>query len=220
MGKCHTSRRRAKVITIDELVEVCKAFNGNRQHDWEVGEKAGITHVHIDVLRCLLGKIQYSAMDIDQKTKEDIVSCYNDGMPILEIAKKHGFNSTSYIYKIIKQMGGSVDRAESWSPIKTSSLFQLKDVKKYTWPQVAQVLGKSADSCIYKYHSIKNTCKSITTKLQPRISFGEVIVKYDTHRGICAICNTYVVPVEDIPKDIEITEEWWKENSTGKNYEV
>lgn len=220
MGNCHTSRRRAKVITLEELVDVCKLFNGNRKHDWDVGEKAGISHVHTDVLRYLLGKIQYSAMDIDQKTKEDIVECYNNGMPILDIAKRHELNGTSYIYKIIKQMGGSVDRAESWSPIKISSLFQFKDVKKYTWQQVASVIGKSPNSCIYKYHHIKNTCKSMATNLQERISFGTVHVKYDTHKGICATCNTYVVPVDDIPEDINITEEWWKENSVGRNHEV
>lgn len=220
MGNCHKSRRQAKVITLEQLVEVCKAFNGNRQHDWEVGDKVGISHVHTDVLRNILGKIQYSAMDIDQNAKEDIVAEYNDGMPILDIAKKHGFNNTSYIYKIIKQMGGSVDRAESWSAIKISSLLQLKDVKKFTWSQVAQVIGKSADSCIYKYHHIKNTCKKLVARLQPRISFGEVVVVYTTHRGLCAVCNTYVIPVDDIPKDMDITEDWWKKNSTGRNYEV
>lgn len=220
MGNCYTSRRRAKVLTLDELIGVCKEFNGNRKHDLDVGEKAGLSYVHIDVLRNILGKIQYSAMDIDQDAKEDIVDDYNSGMPILDIAKKHGFKSTSYIYKIVKQMGGSVDRAESWSPIKISSLLQLKDVKGYTWPQVAQVMGKSKDSCIYKYHHIKGIYKTITDRIQPRISFGTLVVKYDTHKGICAVCNTYVVPVDDIPEDINITEEWWKENSAGRNYEV
>lgn len=220
MDNCHTSRRRAKVITLEELVEVCKEFNGNRKHDWEVGEKVGLTHVHIDILRNMLGKTQYSAMDIDSSAKEDIVDCYNRGMPILDIAKKYGFKSASYVYKIVKQMGGYLDRAEYWSPIKISSLLQLKDVKKYTWPQVAQVMGKTKDSCIYKYHHIKGQCKDVLNKIQPRIDFGEVVVRYDTRRGMCAICNTYVVPMEDIPEDIQITEEWWKENATGRNYEV
>lgn len=220
MGNCHTSRRRAKVITLEQLVEVCKAFNGNRQHDWEVGDRIGISHVHTDVLRNILGKIQYSAMDIDQSAKEDIVDDYNSGMPILDIAKKHGFNSTSYIYKIIKQMGGSVDRAESWSPIKIASLLQLKDVKKYTWPQVAQIMSKSKNSCIYKYHHIKLMYREISVKLQRRVKFGKVSMQYYPNLGICAVCNTYVVLVDNIPEDIQITEEWWQENATGRNYEV
>lgn len=221
MGSSLTSRRRkAKVVTLDELVEVCKQLTGNRKHDWEIGEKAGISHVHTDVLRNLLGKIQYSAVDISPEAKEEIVDCYTRGMPIQEIADKFHFKNTSYIYRIVKMMGYDVDRANSWSPIKTSRLLSLKDSSKYTWDQIANLLAKTKYGCIYKYNHIKNTCSTMQDYLEQHVKFGSVLVKYDNVYGLCAKCNGYIVKLQNIPMKLkdgeEITKESWVKLSTNK----
>ena len=61
--------------------------------------------------------------------------------------------------------------------------------------------------------NFKTQCGIIESKLQPRISFGEVSVDYYPGDGLCAMVNNLVVPIDYIPSKGEIDEEWWEKHA-------
>lgn len=145
------SRNPRLPITIDRLVEICKAMSDmSRKESFAFGKECGISKHNVDAIRQMLGYSDsntYSHTTADER--ERIVDEYREGgVSMCELARKHGLAYNS-VRCLIMNRDVTITTSKAWT--KRQEMFLLNELKKKTpTSKIAEMMGRKQKSVQHK----------------------------------------------------------------------
>jgi len=134
-----------------QLLELYRGLNGNRQHDLELGRRYGIHTTALDYFRTICGKVGEKPALIPDEVERKVVEMYEAGIPVKDIRREiYGEGHVGSIHHILRKHNVE-PRRKPWTKFQLLRVIDLHDNKKLSFPKIAELLGGTKENMFWHY---------------------------------------------------------------------